>query len=442
LTETRRHLEAARAPDAAPEVLILAGRDSTHPDGGGSELYIERIAAGLVRLGHTVTLFCGEYPGAAPGERVEGVRVLRRGGRLSVFAHAAWRLRTGRLGRPAVIVDVHNGVPFFTRWYSRRPVIVVVHHVHKEQWRVCFGPMVARLGWWLESRLAPLAYRRAGYVTVSERTRQELTSLGVDASRVEIVHNGVDLPAASPLPKTGFPSICVLGRLVPNKRVELAFRAAVELRRRYPGLRLYVVGKGYWEPRLREAAARLGLDGIVEFLGWVGEDAKREVLCRSWVLAMPSLKEGWGLAVMEAAVHETPAVGFAAAGGLVESVRDGQTGLLAEDYEGFVGHLDRLLADAALRSRLGAAARAWAGSFAWERAAAAFSAVVRRSAGAAPEAAPVAGSKSAARPVTIRNMPVPDSTRLPPGLPAALLGGAPAARRTTTVGSSTWEAEA
>src|SRR5262245_50216630 len=112
---------------SAPEVLILAGRDSSHPDGGGSELYIERVAAGLVRLGHEVTLFCGSYAGAVPAERIHGVRVLRRGGRLSVFAHAAVWLRTGRLGRPAVIVDVHNGLPFFSRWYTRKPVIVLVH---------------------------------------------------------------------------------------------------------------------------------------------------------------------------------------------------------------------------------------------------------------------------------------------------------------------------
>jgi glycosyltransferase involved in cell wall biosynthesis len=412
----------------APEVLILAGRDSTHPDGGGSELYIERIAAGLVRLGHRVTLFCGDYPGATPEEWVQGVRVLRRGGRLSVFAHAALWLRTGRLGRPAVIVDVHNGLPFFTRWYTRTPVLVLVHHVHREQWQVCFGPLVGRLGWSVESRVAPRAYRRAGYVTVSERTRAELAGLGVAPGRIAIVHNGVDLPASPLPPKTAHPSICVLGRLVPNKRVELAFQAVVELRRRHPGLRVDVVGKGYWEPRLRAAATLLGLDGVVTFHGWVDEAVKRELLARSWVLAMPSLKEGWGLAVTEAAAHATPAVGFAAAGGLAESVRHGETGLLAADYDGFTRGLDVVLGDACLRRRLGEAARVRAAEFAWERSADAFSALVnasaaRRRAGAGVRPGGVliggldrigAGSISAARPVTIRNMPVPDSTQSPP----------------------------
>ena len=144
---------------------------------------------------------------------------------------------------------------------------------------------------------------------------------------VTVVHNGMATPGlAGAIPRTPFPSVCVLGRLVPHKRVELALEAAARIRPHLPELKVLVVGQGYWEPRLREAVERLGLQDAVELLGWVDEATKQRVLASSWALAMPSVKEGWGLAVLEAAASGTPTVAFRAAGGLRESVLHGTTG--------------------------------------------------------------------------------------------------------------------
>src|SRR5215218_1066520 len=308
------HDPSAAAPDGG--VLFLNWRDTTHPEGGGSEVFVERVAAGLAARGRPVTLFCAAHPGAPASERVGGIRVVRRGGRLTVYLHAWWAHLTGRLGRHDVVVDVQNGLPFFSALWCRRPLVVLVHHVHREQWRVVLPPLQARVGWWVESRLAPRLYRRARYVAVSEATRRELVGLGVRPEAVTVVHNGMAAPGpAAAAARTPFPSVCVLGRLVPHKRIELALEAAARIRPHLPGLRVRVVGQGWWEPRLREAVDRLGLQDAVELLGWVDEETKRRVLASSWVLAMPSLKEGWGLAVLEAAAAGTPTVAFRAAGG-------------------------------------------------------------------------------------------------------------------------------
>jgi glycosyltransferase involved in cell wall biosynthesis len=365
---------------AAPAggVLFLNWRDTTHPEGGGSEVYVERVAAGLAAQGRPVTLFCAAHPGAAASERVGGIRVVRRGGRLTVYLHAWWAHLTGRLGRHGVVVDVQNGLPFFSALWCRRPLVVLVHHVHREQWGVVLPPLQARVGWWIESRLAPRVYHRARYVAVSEATRRELATLGVPPAVVTVVHNGTTAggQGGEPVPRTPYPSVCVLGRLVPHKRVELALEAAARIRPHLPGLRVLVVGQGYWEPRLREAVHRLGLQDAVELLGWVDEKAKRRVLASSWVLAMPSLKEGWGLAVLEAAAAGTPTVAFRAAGGLRESVLHGATGLLADDLEEFTRHLAWVLLNRHLRERLGEAARAHAARFTWPQTVAAFAAVL------------------------------------------------------------------
>src|SRR5215217_8240160 len=368
-----------RPPPPAAErgVLFLNWRDTTHPEGGGSEVFVERVAAGLAAQGRPVTLFCAAHPGAPASERVGGIRVVRRGSRLGVYPQAWWAHLTGRLGAHAVVVDVQNGLPFLSALWCRRPLVVLVHHVHREQWRVVLPPLQARVGWWIESRLAPRLYRRARYVAVSEATRQELVTLGVRPAAVTVVHNGMAAtgPAAAGS-RTPFPSVCVLGRLVPLKRVELALEAAARIRPHLPGLRVLVVGQGWWEPRLREAVDRLGLRGAVELLGWVDEETKQRVLASSWALAMPSVKEGWGRAVLEAAANGTPTVAFRAAGGLRESVVHGSTGLLADDLDEFTRHLAWVLLNRHLRERLGEAARLHAARFTWPQSVAAFAAVL------------------------------------------------------------------
>jgi glycosyltransferase involved in cell wall biosynthesis len=385
-----------RALDPEPEprggVLILNWRDTTHPEGGGSEVYVERIAAGLAAQGRPVTLFCAAHPGAPATERVGGIRVVRRGGRLGVYPHAWWAHLTGRLGAHEVVVDVQNGLPFLSALWCRRPLVVLVHHVHREQWRVVLPPLQARVGWWVESRLAPRLHRRARYVAVSEATRRELVGLGVRPEAVTVVHNGMVAPGpTAAVPRTSFPSVCVLGRLVPHKRVELALEAVARIRPHLPELRVRVVGQGWWEPRLREAVDRLGLQDSVELLGWVDEEAKQRVLASSWALAMPSVKEGWGLAVLEAAANGTPTVAFRAAGGLRESVVHGTTGLLADDLDEFTRHLAWVLLNRHLRERLGEAARSHAARFTWPQAVAAFAAVL-------DEATAPAGRATGARP--------------------------------------------
>lgn len=348
-------------------ILILSWRDRTHPQGGGSEVFAETVAAGLVRRGHRVTLACAAHPGAPAVETSpDGVRVVRAGGRFGVYPRAAWKYLSGGLGRPDVILDVQNGIPFFARLWSRRPVVVLCHHVHREQWAVVMGPMAARLGWWLESWLAPRVNRSAAYVTVSDVSAAELTELGVQAQSIRVVHNGTPPSPASRVRRTENPSLCVLGRLVPHKRVEVALEAVAELKQEFPGLALTIAGQGWWEQRLREYAETLGVQEDVALLGWVEEERKHELLGSSWVNLVPSLKEGWGIAVMEAAAHGTPSVAFRDAGGVADSIHDGVTGLLADDHNSFVAQVRRLLLDGDLRRELGDEARRWAGTFTWD----------------------------------------------------------------------------
>ena len=102
----------------------------------------------------------------------------------------------------------------------------------------------------------------------------------------------------------------------------------------------------------------------MRFRGQVTEDYKHALLARADVHLMPSRKEGWGLAVMEAAQHGVPTVGYVF--GLQDSVIDGETGLLVQREAEFTQAVRALVEDPALRAQLGDAARALAATFSWE----------------------------------------------------------------------------
>ena len=367
------------------EVLLLCWRDTGHPQGGGSERYLEQVGSQLAERGIKVTLRTASYPGAPASEVRDGITISRAGGRFSVYPRALAAIAAGRLGfgslkgiRPDAVIDTQNGIPFFSKAVAGAPVTLLVHHCHREQWPVA-GKLVGRIGWWVESRLSPRTHRRSQYLTVSLPSAEELVDLGVERERIAVVRNGADrLPvgvdAGGSITRAERPTISVLSRLVPHKQIEDALEAVAALRPTLPDIHLDVIGGGWWEQNLRDRAAELGIGDAVSFYGHVDEARKHELLAQSWIHLMPSRKEGWGLAVIEAAQHGVPTIGYRSSKGLTDSIVDGVTGLLGGGEhagDGDIADLTQaagtLLRDHELRTVLGEKARVWSGEFSWEQ---------------------------------------------------------------------------
>ena len=337
-------------------------------------------------------------------------QVRRVGGTYSQFARIPIVLRR-QAADCDLVVEVCNGMPFLVPLWTRRPALCLVNHVHTQLWPLRFRWPVAAAGQFLESVAMPWAHRRNIFLTVSASTSSALHGLGVSADRIRVISNGVE-PAPPPAPRSPEPLFLALGRLAPYKRIDLLLRIWNRVRP-VTGGRLVIAGDGPERDRLR------GLAGPgVEFAGRVPEDVKHRLLSAAWLLLHPASIEGWGIAVTEAALRGTPAVGFRVPG-LRDSVIHGRTGLLSETETEFASAWASLAIDHRTRAAMAQAARDRAMSLHWSAAVDGFSQV-------ADEVIAMTGglARSPARRQAAAGspgqdaVPVPAGPGVPPGAPS------------------------
>ncbi|HEX8431370.1 MAG TPA: glycosyltransferase family 4 protein [Longimicrobium sp.] len=355
------------------KLLVLNWQDRTNPQAGGAEVHLHEIFGRLAGRGHHVTLLASGYEGAAATAELDGMRIIRVGGRHSytVAARPYYARHLAREGWDVVVEDL-NKVPLFTPLWVRRPLVLLVHHLFgATAFREASAPFAAAT--WLMERPIARVYRHVPVEAVSESTADDLAARGLPRAGMRVIHNGVDLDFFRPDPATARapePTFLYVGRLKRYKRIDHVIGAIALLRDRGRPARLIIAGKGDDEPRLRAEAGRLGVADRVEFAGFVSEERKRELLRTAWANVLASPKEGWGITNMEAAACATPSVASDSPG-LRESVVHERTGLLYPhgDLPALADALGRLAADPAEVVRLGDGALDFARGFTWERAA-------------------------------------------------------------------------
>jgi glycosyltransferase involved in cell wall biosynthesis len=361
-------------------ILVLADRDWKHHDTGGNGANLWAQISRWVSAGNRVTVVAGEYPG---GERVEhfGDRLVvhRMGTRVTVFPRAMLAVLRG-VGRDAdVVLEVINGIAFLTPLWLRKPRVAMIHHVHRELFLEEY-PRTGELLFWILERLPlRLFYRRTPFLTISSAARDDLVRVGVPRENITVEYLGVEPEGFGRTERSPDPRAIFVGRLKAYKRVERLFDVVEAV----PGLTLDIVGEGDHRPDLEAEIERRGLRARIQMHGYVDGPTKAELYGRAWVNLTASASEGWSLTVMEAALTGTPSVALAV-GGLTESIVDGETGFLARDDRELVARAREVVEQPDLRERLGDAAERRARTFTWDRSAATFLEVLRRTGGVEP----------------------------------------------------------
>lgn len=345
-------------------VHVLAWRDLDDRDAGGSEVHADEFMRRWADRGIDVLHRTSAAVGLPASDTRNGYRVVRRGSRYSVFPRTITAELTRRMGPYDALVEIWNGVPWFSPVWCRRPHVTMLHHVHGPMWDQVMPAPLAPVGRFLEARFAPPFYRRGLTVTPSEATRDELIELGFRPDRVEAYPNGVDPVFRPGDDKTPYPSIVAVGRLAPVKRFDRVIDAAIAARRRVPELRLEIVGGG---PLADELRARIDAAGAGDWIALAGRKSHAELIAlyqRSWLVVSGSIAEGWGLSLTEGAACGTPCVATDIRGHR-SSVRDGTSGVLVAPEQ--LGEtVADVLTDPGRLASLREGALAWASTLTWD----------------------------------------------------------------------------
>jgi glycosyltransferase involved in cell wall biosynthesis len=245
-------------------------------------------------------------------------------------------------------------------------VPLIIHTYHGHVFHSYFSPTKTRVFLTIERALG-LATDRI--ITVGDGQRDEIAKYGVaSVSKLVPIRLGLELgqflsveDARGGLRRelsvaADTPLVGIVARLVPIKAHEVFFNAAVRVLQTVPNARFVVIGDGERRAELEEMVRRLGVAASVTFLGWRRDMVS--VYADLDVVALTSRNEGSPVALIEALASARPVVSTAV-GGVPEVVVDGITGLTVppSDPQAFGDAIIKLLQDADLGARLGAAGR-------------------------------------------------------------------------------------
>ena len=311
-------------------ILILNWRDIKNPRAGGAELLTHEMAMRWIAVGHHVTLFSERFDSAASEESVDGVMIVRRGRWWSVhFQAMIYYLQHFR--STDVIIDEVHWFPFFSVLYAPEKTVLLVCEVANKLFFRLFPFAIATVGRLLE-KLYISMYRNVPVLAISRSTKEALIREGIRRKRITVIPMGVSLSKHSKrIAKESRFTLIVVGRLHVLKGTVDAIVAYAHIRKRVASAKLWIVGSdgGGYQQKLIHQAKKLGVEEGMTFFGRVSEEKKFELLAKAHILLMPSVHEGWGLVVVEAASQGTPAVGYETAG-VQDVILHDKTGVLVE----------------------------------------------------------------------------------------------------------------
>ena len=347
------------------KILIFNWRCWLNPEMGGAEIFTHEIAKRWVKDGIKVTLFTSEFPNCNLDEAVDGVRIVRSGGKYSVYRKAKKYYKNYfSKENYDIIIDEINTRPFLTPEFVNKgeKIFALIHQLAREYWFYETPFPINYIGYYFLEKNWLKKYFEVPTLTVSESTEEDLLKLGF--RKVFVVTEGLNFDPLVKIPeKEGYPVIVYSGRLKRAKRPDHAIKAFRIIKEWVPKAELWIIGDGPLKNKLQKTSGK-----GVRFFGTLNNFERREKIKRSWVLINPSVREGWGLNVIEANALGVPALAYDV-NGLRDSVKNGKTGLLAEagNIEDLACKTSEVLNKAALRKKLAEQALKYSNEFSWNR---------------------------------------------------------------------------
>jgi glycosyltransferase involved in cell wall biosynthesis len=337
------------------KVLILNRRDILNPNGGGAEKYTFEIAKALLENGFSVDWFCSKFKNSKEEEIYENIRFIRRGNEFSVhFYGLIYAIKNYK--NYSLIIDEFNGIGFFT--FFLKNSILLIHQLYNEFWTYEMGKFFFFMKY-VEKFLLWL-YRKKLTITVSNSTYEDLIKIGFN--NVHIAPNGIDQINLD-CQKNENLTLCFLGRLRKTKNPEDAIKIFLKVKEFVSSAKMIIIGGGPLENYLKNKYKNFK---DIEFLGYLNEEEKYKNLCKCHFLIVPSIREGWGIVVIEANMLGIPVIGYDVKG-LKDSIKNGLNGFLVKNVDSAVKKIIEIWNDKNFYYQLSVSSKEYARSFSWKK---------------------------------------------------------------------------
>jgi len=314
------------------KILWFTWKDVKNPYSGGAEIVNEELAKRLAKDGHEVVFLVRGFPGGKEEEIVDGYKIIRLGNYHTVYWEAYKYYKKNLKGWADLVIEEVNTIPFFCNFYVKEKSILFFHQLCREIWFHEMGFLKGLVGYVLESIYLLLLGNRE-VITVSESTKKDLNRFGFRRDKIKIISEGIEIEPVANLDIEKFenPTILSLGALRPMKQTDQIIKAFELAKRDLPNLELIIAGDtvGTFAKKVLEMVENSLFKDSIRCLGRVSKEKKIELMQKSHLIVVASVKEGWGLVVTEANSQGTPAVVYDS-DGFRDSVRNGVTGLICE----------------------------------------------------------------------------------------------------------------
>jgi len=336
-------------------LLILNRRCIKNPEKGGAESFTMEVAKEFVAKGYEVEWFASKPKNLITEEIIDGVKFIRKGNELTThiygFFYALKR-------KEYIIIDEFNGIGYFTFFFKKS--ILFIHQLYEEFWNAELG-ILGYIPRFLEKIFLKL-YKDKLTITISNSTLEDLKSLGF--KKIYVIYNGLDIKPLNEIPKKDKDlHVIYLGRLKKTKNPEDAIKAFLIIKEKINKAKISIIGDGPLKEKLIKKYKNM--EGI-NFLGYIDEKEKYKLLSQAHFILVPSIREGWGQVVIQANAMGTPAIGYKVPG-LKDSIIDGKTGFLVENYEEMAQKVIYLWQNKETYQNLSMQAIEWAKNFSWEK---------------------------------------------------------------------------
>jgi glycosyltransferase involved in cell wall biosynthesis len=309
-------------------ILIFNWRDIKNPKSGGAEIVTMEHAKAWIKEGHVVYWFSPKFKNSKKEEDIDKVKVIRQGSMLSVFLYAMIYYLKNRKKIDIVIDQIH-GIPFFTPLYVRKPKLVLIHEVAGPIWDFVFPFPINLIGKTVEPLFFKL-YKKEMFWVPSNSTVQDLINLEIKKKNIRLIYCGINNKVLSKLPvKEKKLTFIFVSRVVKMKGADEVIKSFSIIRKEIKNSQLWIVGDcdQNYKKTLLKTIENNSISEYVKFFGRVPDVEKLKLMSRAHLLLHASIKEGWGIVVIEAASQATPAVVYNV-GGLRDSVINDRTGIV------------------------------------------------------------------------------------------------------------------